>query len=114
MAPADRGRGSLFWTATICSATPGTAALTLINPKNGLCGQRVHVSGQAEIPQINSNQEPFGPIYETDLENHIINGVEKKSEALQQEEEVTLLRKDFQLYEALMLVKGLALKSQLN
>lgn len=65
---------------------------------------------ELEITQINSNQELFGPIYESDLENHITNGIEQKSEALKQEEETSLLRKDFQLYEALTIVKGLALK----
>jgi carboxyl-terminal processing protease len=62
-----------------------------------------------EIPQINSNQEDFS-IYERDLENHIANGVEQAPDTLKQEEQTSLLRTDFQLYEALMILKGLALK----
>jgi carboxyl-terminal processing protease len=65
---------------------------------------------EVEISQAKSGDQSFGPIYENDLNNYIINGTVQKTESLQEEEELSLLRKDFQLYQALMIIKSVAIK----
>jgi carboxyl-terminal processing protease len=66
------------------------------------------VVSELKISQANDDEGPLGSIYEHDLDNHIVNDVGQKSEALSEEREMELLRKDFQLYEALMILKGVA------
>ena len=69
------------------------------------------VVSDVEIPQAKIGQQLFGPIYENELDNHIANGAEQKTESLQEEDELSLLRKDFQLYQALMIIKSAAIKN---
>jgi carboxyl-terminal processing protease len=51
---------------------------------------------------------PFGSIYEADLLNHIENGDIKELDAKQIKTDGSLLERDFQLYTALNLLKGLS------
>jgi len=66
---------------------------------------------ELEIPKANRRDGGIGPIYENDLNNHIVNINEKVMKVGKlPENEMDLLYKDFQLYEALMIIKGVANK----
>jgi carboxyl-terminal processing protease len=61
-------------------------------------------------------ESSFEPIKEADLSGHLSNGKEKKSgkknEQGAEEEEESLAQSDYQLYEALNLLKGLSIQRE--
>lgn len=63
------------------------------------------------VSQVKDAELPFGGIYEEDLPNHIANNSSEEDNAdTQQYQNKELLQKDFQLYEALLVLKGLVNK----
>lgn len=61
-------------------------------------------------------ENPFGRIRESDLSGHLENtdGGEEEDEVEEEEEELPLAQTDYELYEALNLLKGMALLSKRN
>jgi len=67
--------------------------------------------------RVSAVESSFEPIKESDLSGHLMNGDSKKSgkdkgEAQAEEEEQSLAQSDYQLYEALNLLKGLAIQRE--
>lgn len=82
--------------------------IALYYTPNGRAIQAQGIQPNVMIPSItipkSKNSNLFDPLYEANLQNYIRNGDSKK----QQNAENRLLHQDFQLYEALNVLKGLA------
>lgn len=111
------GKGSV---QTILPLTNGTAVKLTTARYYTPSGRSIQAEGitpDIELDQvrISAVERSFAPIKEADLSGHLSNGngkKEKKEGKSDDEEEESLAQKDYQLYEALNLIKGLAIQRE--
>jgi carboxyl-terminal processing protease len=113
------GKGSV---QTILPLSNGTAVKLTTARYYTPSGRSIQAEGiEPDIPldqvRVSAVESSFEPIKEADLSGHLMNGDGKKAgkkdaEKAQQEEEKSLAQSDYQLYEALNLLKGLAIQRE--
>ncbi|HHH43169.1 MAG TPA: S41 family peptidase [Gammaproteobacteria bacterium] len=117
------GKGSV---QTILPLSNGTAVKLTTARYYTPSGRSIQAEGivpdiRLEPVRVSKVERSFDPIKEADLSGHLSNGNGKKAkkktgagdkEKTKQEEEESLAQKDYQLYEALNLLKGLAIQRE--
>jgi len=109
------GKGSV---QTILPLSNGTAVKLTTARYYTPSGRSIQAEGiepdiKLEQVRVSAVETPIEPIKEADLSGHLMNGSAKKSDkkaADQEKEEKSLAQTDYQLYEALNLLKGLAIQ----
>ena len=111
------GKGSV---QTILPLSNGTAVKLTTARYYTPSGRSIQAEGirpdiELEQVQISAVESSMDPIKAADLSRHLSNGNGKESENSDDEEEAeeeSLAQKDYQLYEALNLLKGLAIQRE--
>lgn len=111
------GKGSV---QTILPLTNGTAVKLTTARYYTPSGRSIQAEGitpdiELDRVRISAVESSFTPIKEADLSRHLSNGngkKEKKKNKSDDKEEESLAQKDYQLYEALNLIKGLAIQRE--
>jgi carboxyl-terminal processing protease len=113
------GKGSV---QTILPLSNGTAVKLTTARYYTPSGRSIQAEGiEPDIPldqiRVSAVESSFEPIKEADLSGHLMNGDGKKTgkkdgEKAQEKEEKSLAQTDYQLYEALNLLKGLAIQRE--
>jgi len=109
------GKGSV---QTILPLSNGTAVKLTTARYYTPSGRSIQAEGiepdiKLEQVRVSAVETPIEPIKEADLSGHLMNGDSKKADkkaADQEKEEKSLAQTDYQLYEALNLLKGLAIQ----
>jgi carboxyl-terminal processing protease len=113
------GKGSV---QTILPLSNGTAVKLTTARYYTPSGRSIQAEGiqpdiKLEQVRVSAVEAPLEPIKEADLSRHLMNGSAKKAtkkdaEKEQDKEEKSLAQTDYQLYEALNLLKGLAIQRE--
>jgi carboxyl-terminal processing protease len=113
------GKGSV---QTILPLSNGTAVKLTTARYYTPSGRSIQAEGiepdiKLDPVRVSAVESTFDPIKEADLSGHLMNGDSKKSgknkdESQADEEEQSLAQSDYQLYEALNLLKGLAIQRE--
>ncbi len=114
------GKGSV---QTIMPLSNGTALKLTTARYYTPSGRSIQAEGiepdiKLEAVRVAAVETPFKPVKEADLSRHLENGngngkkKPKNGAKAKDEEKISLARKDYQLYEALNLLKGLAIQAE--
>jgi len=111
------GKGSV---QTILPLSNGTAVKLTTARYYTPSGRSIQAEGiipdiELDEARVSDVERPIDPVKEADLSGHLSNGNGKKSKKLveeEDEEEESLAEKDYQLYQALNLLKGLAIQRE--
>ncbi len=114
------GKGSV---QTIMPLSNGTALKLTTARYYTPSGRSIQAEGidpdiRLEPVRVSAVETPFKPVKEADLSRHLENGngngkkKPKNGAKAKDEEKISLARKDYQLYEALNLLKGLAIQAE--